>query len=188
VAAQPKTSGHERTSARFSSANLVDFVLEYASIGPSHASQRFLFETGIRVNRRRDGTGILSAILVRKIRLGRRGKERLGDVVGRNHQRVAYNARASCSRIWHGCSAFGRARPDGSAQRQVRIRGPRAPRLPEEALVDDGVSGGQRERLELAERVRVTGAGAIVVYHVDRFARNLAGTIAYLRPPRRVHR
>jgi site-specific DNA recombinase len=51
-----------------------------------------------------------------------------------------------------------------------------------EVLVDDGVSGGRRERLErLAERVRVTGARAIVVYHLDRFARDLAGTLDYLR-------
>ena len=46
-----------------------------------------------------------------------------------------------------------------------------------EVLVDDGVSGGRRERLDrLAERVR-----AIVVYHLDRFARDLAGTLDYLR-------
>src|SRR5713101_8145190 len=51
-----------------------------------------------------------------------------------------------------------------------------------EVLVDDGVSGGRRQRLErLAERVRATGARAIVVYHLDRFARDLAGTLDYLR-------
>src|SRR5712691_2663831 len=51
-----------------------------------------------------------------------------------------------------------------------------------EVLVDDGVSGGRRARLErLAERVRVTGARFIVVYHLDRFARDLAGTLDYLR-------
>jgi DNA invertase Pin-like site-specific DNA recombinase len=51
-----------------------------------------------------------------------------------------------------------------------------------EVLVDDGVSGGRRARLErLAERVRVTGALKIVVYHLDRFARDLAGTLDYLR-------
>jgi site-specific DNA recombinase len=51
-----------------------------------------------------------------------------------------------------------------------------------EIVVDDGVSGGRRERLErLAERVKVTGATAIVVYHLDRFARDLAGTLDYLR-------
>ena len=51
-----------------------------------------------------------------------------------------------------------------------------------EVLADDGVSGGRRERLErLAERVRATGARAIVVYHLDRFARDLAATLDYLR-------
>jgi site-specific DNA recombinase len=51
-----------------------------------------------------------------------------------------------------------------------------------EVLADDGVSGGRRERLErLAERVKATGARAIVVYHLDRFARNLAATLDYLR-------
>ena len=51
-----------------------------------------------------------------------------------------------------------------------------------EVVADDGVSGGRRERLErLAERVRATGARAIVVYHLDRFARDLAGTLDYLR-------
>src|SRR5712692_102367 len=51
-----------------------------------------------------------------------------------------------------------------------------------EVLVDDGVSGGRRQRLErLAERVRSTGARAIVVYHLDRFARDLAGTLDYVR-------
>ena len=51
-----------------------------------------------------------------------------------------------------------------------------------EVLADDGVSGGRRERLDrLAERVRVTGARFIVVYHLDRFARDLAGTLDYLR-------
>jgi len=51
-----------------------------------------------------------------------------------------------------------------------------------EMLADDGVSGGNRERLErLAERVKATGARAIVVYHLDRFARDLAATLDYLR-------
>jgi DNA invertase Pin-like site-specific DNA recombinase len=51
-----------------------------------------------------------------------------------------------------------------------------------EVLADDGVSGGRRERLErLAERVKDTGARAIVVYHLDRFARDLAATLDYLR-------
>ena len=51
-----------------------------------------------------------------------------------------------------------------------------------EVLADDGVSGDRRERLErLAERVKATGARAIVVYHLDRFARDLAATLDYLR-------
>jgi len=51
-----------------------------------------------------------------------------------------------------------------------------------EVLADDGVSGGRRERLErLAERVKATHARAIVVYHLDRFARDLAATLDYLR-------
>jgi DNA invertase Pin-like site-specific DNA recombinase len=51
-----------------------------------------------------------------------------------------------------------------------------------EVLADDGVSGGRRERLErLAKRVKATGARAIVVYHLDRFARDLAATLDYLR-------
>jgi len=51
-----------------------------------------------------------------------------------------------------------------------------------EVLADDGVSGGRRERLErLAERVKATGARTIVVYHLDRFARDLAGTLDYVR-------
>jgi DNA invertase Pin-like site-specific DNA recombinase len=51
-----------------------------------------------------------------------------------------------------------------------------------EVLTDDGVSGGKRERLErLAQRVKATGARFIVVYHLDRFARDLAGTLDYLR-------
>jgi DNA invertase Pin-like site-specific DNA recombinase len=51
-----------------------------------------------------------------------------------------------------------------------------------EIVSDDGVSGCRRERLErLAERVRATAARAIVVYHLDRFARHLAGTLDYLR-------
>ncbi len=51
-----------------------------------------------------------------------------------------------------------------------------------EVVADDGVSGGRRERPErLAERVKATGARAIVVYHLDRFARDLAATLDYLR-------
>ncbi len=44
------------------------------------------------------------------------------------------------------------------------------------------MSGGRRQRLErLAGRVKATGARAIVVYHLDRFARDLAGTLDYVR-------
>jgi DNA invertase Pin-like site-specific DNA recombinase len=51
-----------------------------------------------------------------------------------------------------------------------------------EILADDGVSGGRRERLDrLAERVKATGARVVVVYHLDRFARDLAATLDYLR-------
>src|SRR5439155_24848960 len=51
-----------------------------------------------------------------------------------------------------------------------------------EVVADDGVSGGRRQRLErLAERVKVAGARVIIVYHLDRFARDLAATLDYLR-------
>lgn len=51
-----------------------------------------------------------------------------------------------------------------------------------EVLTDDGVSGGRRGRLErLADRVRTTGARAVVCYHLDRFAWDLAATLDYLR-------
>lgn len=51
-----------------------------------------------------------------------------------------------------------------------------------EVLADDGLSGGRCERLEcLGERVTAMHARAIVVYHLDRFARDLAGTQDYLR-------
>jgi len=51
-----------------------------------------------------------------------------------------------------------------------------------EVRADDGVSGGRRERLDrLAERVKATGARIVVVYHLDRFARDLAATLDYLR-------
>ncbi len=51
-----------------------------------------------------------------------------------------------------------------------------------EVLADDGVSGGRRERLErLAERVTTTHARVIVVYPLDRFERDLAATLDYLR-------
>src|SRR5712692_9228186 len=51
-----------------------------------------------------------------------------------------------------------------------------------EVVADDGVSGGRRERLErLAERVKAIRARAIVVYHLDRFARDLAATLDFIR-------
>ena len=51
-----------------------------------------------------------------------------------------------------------------------------------EVLVDDGVSGGRRERLErIAVRVRTAGARAVVVYHLDRFARDVAALLDSLR-------
>lgn len=51
-----------------------------------------------------------------------------------------------------------------------------------EVLADDGVSGGRRTRLDrIAERVRATGARHVVVYHLDRFARDLAGMLDALR-------
>jgi len=52
-----------------------------------------------------------------------------------------------------------------------------------EVLADDGVSGSRRERLDrLADRVKVTGARVVVVYHLDRFARDLAATLDAVRP------
>jgi DNA invertase Pin-like site-specific DNA recombinase len=51
-----------------------------------------------------------------------------------------------------------------------------------EVLADDGISGGRRERLQrLADRVKATGATVIVVYHLDRFARDVAGMLDALR-------
>lgn len=51
-----------------------------------------------------------------------------------------------------------------------------------EVLADDGISGGRRERLQrLADRVKATGATIIVVYHLDRFARDVAGMLDALR-------
>jgi alkylation response protein AidB-like acyl-CoA dehydrogenase len=53
-----------------------------------------------------------------------------------------------------------------------------------EVLADDGVSGGRRERLDrLAERVKVTGARVVVVYYLDRFARDLAATLDAVEHP-----
>jgi DNA invertase Pin-like site-specific DNA recombinase len=51
-----------------------------------------------------------------------------------------------------------------------------------EVLADDGVSGGNRERLErLAERVKATEAGVVVVYNLDRFARDVSALLDALR-------
>jgi len=50
-----------------------------------------------------------------------------------------------------------------------------------EVLADDGVSGGRRERLErLDARVRATGARVVIVYHLDRFARDAAALLDWL--------
>ena len=49
-------------------------------------------------------------------------------------------------------------------------------------LIDDGVSGGRRERLNrIAARVDGTGARAVVVYHLDRFARDVAALLDSVR-------
>ena len=51
-----------------------------------------------------------------------------------------------------------------------------------DVLVDDGISGGRRERLHrLADRVRGTGARVVVVYHLDRFARDVAALLDSVR-------
>lgn len=51
-----------------------------------------------------------------------------------------------------------------------------------ETVTDDGVSGGRRERLErLAARVQATKARAVVVYTLDRYARDVAGLLDSLR-------
>lgn len=51
-----------------------------------------------------------------------------------------------------------------------------------DVLIDDGVSGGRRERLDrIAARVRRTGARVVVVYHLDRFARDVAGLLDSIR-------
>jgi DNA invertase Pin-like site-specific DNA recombinase len=45
-------------------------------------------------------------------------------------------------------------------------------------VVDDGISGGDRSRFaRIAETVRDAGAQAVIVYHLDRFARDLAGML-----------
>lgn len=51
-----------------------------------------------------------------------------------------------------------------------------------EILVDDGVSGGRRERLQrLTERVRATRARVVIVYNLDRFARDVAALLDSIR-------
>jgi DNA invertase Pin-like site-specific DNA recombinase len=47
---------------------------------------------------------------------------------------------------------------------------------------DDGKSGGRRERLAiLAERVKATGASRVVVFHLDRLARDIVATLDSIR-------
>lgn len=51
-----------------------------------------------------------------------------------------------------------------------------------QVLVDDGVSGGRRDRLErVQEAVRRHRTGVVVVYHLDRFARDVAALLDTLR-------
>jgi site-specific DNA recombinase len=51
-----------------------------------------------------------------------------------------------------------------------------------EVLSDDGVSGGRRERLtRLAERVKATRASRVVVFHLDRLARDIVATLDAIR-------
>ncbi len=51
-----------------------------------------------------------------------------------------------------------------------------------EVVVDDGVSGGRRERLDrLAARVTASGASVVVVYNLDRFCRDVAAMLDTLR-------
>jgi DNA invertase Pin-like site-specific DNA recombinase len=51
-----------------------------------------------------------------------------------------------------------------------------------DVLIDDGVSGGRRERLDrIAAQVGSTGARVVVVYHLDRFARDVAGLLDSVR-------
>lgn len=50
-----------------------------------------------------------------------------------------------------------------------------------DVLIDDGVSGGRRERLtRLDAALRTTRAGAVVVYHLDRLARDAAALLDWL--------
>jgi site-specific DNA recombinase len=51
-----------------------------------------------------------------------------------------------------------------------------------EILTDDGVSGGRRERLDrIAAAVKRRSARVVVVYHLDRFARDVAALLEALR-------
>jgi DNA invertase Pin-like site-specific DNA recombinase len=51
-----------------------------------------------------------------------------------------------------------------------------------ELVTDDGVSGGRRERLvRLQETVKRRQARVVIVYHLDRFARDVAGMLDSLR-------
>src|SRR5438034_5233138 len=51
-----------------------------------------------------------------------------------------------------------------------------------EVLVDDGVSGGRRDRLQrIEEAVRRHRAGVVICYHLDRFARDVAALLDMLR-------
>lgn len=50
-----------------------------------------------------------------------------------------------------------------------------------ETVVDDGVSGGKRARLDrLAARVRATKAAVVITYHLDRLARDAAALLDLL--------
>jgi len=56
----------------------------------------------------------------------------------------------------------------------------------DEIVTDDGVSGGDRDRLERLETVvRRHKAQAVVVYHLDRFARDVAALLDKLRAYRK---
>lgn len=51
-----------------------------------------------------------------------------------------------------------------------------------EIVTDDGISGGRRERLgRIAGRVKATKARAVIVYTLDRYARDVAGLLDSLR-------
>jgi DNA invertase Pin-like site-specific DNA recombinase len=53
---------------------------------------------------------------------------------------------------------------------------------PVHTITDDGVSGGDRERFQrIVEAVKLHRARAVVVYHIDRFGRDIAGSINAIR-------